>query len=128
MLKERKPERDRDGDLESTIVRSNTFSRRTCPREIYSGGHTLVCDKSRHRGENKDFWRNHGGDHSWVQHVVSSLAVLAVGANASGALASGATAEVTPRLATSVATKVVKNMAKDSILATFVEATFAVSG
>lgn len=56
----------------------------------------MTCDKSRHQGENEDFGRNHGGDRLWAEPVVSSLVVLAVGADGSGALASGATAEVTP--------------------------------
>lgn len=118
MFKGRKSERDRDGNLESTVVRSNTGGWGIYHREIYGGGDTLICDKSRYQGDNLDFGRNHGGHRLWAEPVVSSLVVLAVGADASGALASGATAEVIPWPARGGAVKVVKKMAKDCILAT----------
>lgn len=128
LLTEISIERDSHGDLESTGPGSKAVSRGACPREIDREGHTLICDESRHQGDNEDLWRNHGGDQSWVERVVSSVVVLSAGADASGGLASGATVEATPRHAMSVAANVVNKMAKDSILATFVEEKSAVGG
>lgn len=118
MFKERKFKRDRNGNLESAVVRSNTAGWGICQREIHDGGDTLICDKSRHQDENEDFGRNYRGDRLWAEPLVNSLVVLAVRADASGVLASGATAEVIPWPARGVAVKVVKKIAKDCILAT----------